>query len=52
MSTLPCLANAVADALGLRDVTLPMTPRRLHGLMAGAERPRPAGDSRRATEDE
>jgi 2-furoyl-CoA dehydrogenase large subunit len=31
MSTPACLANAVADALGLRDVTLPMTPPRLHG---------------------
>ena len=30
MSTPVCIANAVADALGLRDVILPMTPLRLH----------------------
>src|SRR3984957_1467387 len=43
MSTPACIANAVADALGVRDIALPLTPRRLHGLMAGAEPPRPAG---------
>src|SRR6195256_3974737 len=43
MSTPACIANAVADALGVKDITLPLTPRRLHGLMAGAEPPRPAG---------
>jgi 2-furoyl-CoA dehydrogenase large subunit len=37
MSTPACLANAVADALGLREVTLPMTPPRLYRLMAGDE---------------
>jgi len=39
MSTPVCLANAVADALGVRDIALPMTPSRLHALMAGAEPP-------------
>ncbi len=39
MSTPACLANAVADALGLADVPLPMTPARLHAAMAGAEPP-------------
>jgi 2-furoyl-CoA dehydrogenase large subunit len=38
MSTPACIANAIADALAVRDVTLPMTPRRLHALIAGAER--------------
>jgi 2-furoyl-CoA dehydrogenase large subunit len=39
MSTPVCLANAVADALGVADVALPMTPKRLHALMARAEPP-------------
>jgi 2-furoyl-CoA dehydrogenase large subunit len=39
MSTPVCLANAVADALGVRDLPLPMTPARLHAAMAGAEPP-------------
>ena len=43
MSTPVCLANAVADALGVRDLELPMTPKRLHALMAGAEPPPKAG---------
>ena len=34
---------AAADALGVKDISLPLTPRRLHGLIAGAEPPRPAG---------
>jgi 2-furoyl-CoA dehydrogenase large subunit len=42
MSTPACIANAVADALGVKDIALPLTPLRLHGLMAGAEPPRPA----------
>jgi 2-furoyl-CoA dehydrogenase large subunit len=33
MSTPACLANAVADALSVRDLTLPMTPHRLHALL-------------------
>jgi 2-furoyl-CoA dehydrogenase large subunit len=43
MSTPACIANAVADALGAKDIALPLTPRRLHALIAGAEPPRPAG---------
>lgn len=38
MSTPVCLANAVADALSLEDVTLPMTPARLAKHLHGAER--------------
>jgi len=35
MSTPACIANAVADALDAKDISLPLTPRRLHALMAG-----------------
>jgi 2-furoyl-CoA dehydrogenase large subunit len=41
MSTPACIANAIADALGVEDIVLPVTPRRLHAMLAGAER---AGD--------
>ena len=34
MSVPACIANAIADALGVRDVQLPATPRRIHALMA------------------
>jgi 2-furoyl-CoA dehydrogenase large subunit len=37
MSTPACIANAIADALGAKDIPLPMTPRRLHALLAGEE---------------
>jgi 2-furoyl-CoA dehydrogenase large subunit len=33
MSTPAAIANAIADALGVRDVTLPATPRRIHALL-------------------
>jgi 2-furoyl-CoA dehydrogenase large subunit len=33
MSTPACIANAIADALGVRDVVLPATPRRIHAMM-------------------
>jgi 2-furoyl-CoA dehydrogenase large subunit len=42
MSVPACIANAVADALGVRDVELPATPRRIHALVAEAEAGRPA----------
>jgi 2-furoyl-CoA dehydrogenase large subunit len=38
MSTPACIANAIADALGIADVPLPATPKRLHALMVGPER--------------
>lgn len=41
MSTPVCLANAVADALGCEDVSLPLTPARVHALIAGDEPPQP-----------
>ena len=37
MSTPACIANAIADALGVRDVVLPATPRRIHALLKGVE---------------
>jgi 2-furoyl-CoA dehydrogenase large subunit len=47
MSTPVCLANAVADALNVADVTLPLTPAKLMALIAPDERPPPAKDERR-----
>ncbi|MFL6796704.1 MAG: xanthine dehydrogenase family protein molybdopterin-binding subunit [Xanthobacteraceae bacterium] len=41
MSVPACIANAVADALGVEDVVLPATPRRIHAMMAPIEAPRP-----------
>jgi 2-furoyl-CoA dehydrogenase large subunit len=43
MSTPVCIANAVADALGLADVTLPLVPAKFAELVRGAEPPPPAG---------
>jgi 2-furoyl-CoA dehydrogenase large subunit len=37
MSTPACIANAIADALGVSDVTLPATPRRIHAILAGGK---------------
>ncbi len=37
MSTPACIANAVADALGVKNISLPLTPLRLHALLAGPE---------------
>jgi 2-furoyl-CoA dehydrogenase large subunit len=34
MSTPVCIANAVADALGVADLTLPLTPARVAELIA------------------
>jgi len=41
MSTPVCLANAVADALGVEALDLPLTPGRLSALMQGDERAPP-----------
>ena len=43
MSTPACLANAVADALGVADVRLPLVPSAIAALIHGAEAPAPAG---------
>src|SRR5262249_56336078 len=41
MSVPACIANAIADALGVKDVPLPATPRRIHALVAAPEPARP-----------
>jgi len=46
MSTPVCIANAVADALGVADVRLPLTPSRVHALLAGPD-PEPESDPAR-----
>ena len=38
MSTPVCIANAVADALGLRDVTLPLSPARIVSMLTESGR--------------
>jgi 2-furoyl-CoA dehydrogenase large subunit len=42
MSTPACIANAVADALGMKDVELPLVPAKLADIVRGAEPPPPA----------
>lgn len=37
MSTPVCVANAVADALGVADIRLPLTPSRVHALLGEPE---------------
>jgi 2-furoyl-CoA dehydrogenase large subunit len=41
MSTPVCIANAVADALGVKDVKLPLLPARLADIVRGDEPPQP-----------
>ena len=43
MSTPVCIANAVADALGIADVKLPLSPARVAGWFWEEEAPPPAG---------
>jgi len=43
MSTPVCLANAVADALGVEDLTLPLTTSKVAALIHGEEPPPPKG---------
>ncbi|HTE98228.1 MAG TPA: molybdopterin cofactor-binding domain-containing protein [Bradyrhizobium sp.] len=43
MSTPVCIANAVADALGMKDVELPLVPAKLADIVRGAEPVPPAG---------
>jgi 2-furoyl-CoA dehydrogenase large subunit len=43
MSTPVCIANAVADALGEKDITLPLVPAKLAALIHGEERAAPQG---------
>jgi 2-furoyl-CoA dehydrogenase large subunit len=37
MSTPVCIANAVADALGIADLRLPLTPSKIHALLGAAD---------------
>ena len=46
MSTPVCIANAVADALGVESVELPIVPARLAEVLRGAEPPAPAGKAK------
>jgi 2-furoyl-CoA dehydrogenase large subunit len=43
MSTPVCIANAVADALGEANITLPLVPARLAAFVHGEETPPPPG---------
>ena len=45
MSTPVCIANAVADALGLRDISLPLVPAKLAEMALGPEPAPPPGCS-------
>ena len=47
MSTPVCLANAVADALGVADIALPMTPAKLAALIGMAPKARRAPAAKR-----
>jgi len=49
MSTPVCLANAVADAIGTKDLTLPLTPAKVAALIHGDE-PAPPADKAVAAE--
>lgn len=49
MSTPVCLANAVADALGVAKLDLPLTPARIAALVAAPEPAFPESDRERAT---
>ena len=37
MSVPACIANAIADALGVKEISLPASPKRVHGLLALVE---------------
>ena len=39
MSTPVCIANAVADALGVADLRLPLTPAKIHALLGAGDPP-------------
>jgi len=47
MSTPVCIANAVADATGVKDLYLPLTPSKVAALVNGAEPARPQGKGAR-----
>ena len=43
MTTPVCVANAVANALGVKDVKVPLSPSRVSAMIHGEETPPPAG---------
>ena len=45
MSVPACVANAIADALGVTNVRLPATPRRIHEMLTAEEPEMQAGDA-------
>ncbi|MBI2319594.1 MAG: molybdopterin-dependent oxidoreductase [Betaproteobacteria bacterium] len=45
MSTPVCIANAFADATGIKDVKLPLNPWKVAALIQGEEPPRPKGQA-------
>ena len=47
MSTPVCIANAVADATGVKDLYLPLTPSKVAALVNGEEPARPKGKAAR-----
>ena len=49
MTTPVCIANAVCDAIGVKNVTLPLTPDKVSALIHGDEKPPPAGKEPAAT---
>ncbi|MBT5049497.1 MAG: molybdopterin-dependent oxidoreductase [Rhodospirillaceae bacterium] len=49
MSTPVCIANAVADATGVADLTLPLIPSRVSALIHGDETPPPVGSAAPST---
>jgi 2-furoyl-CoA dehydrogenase large subunit len=49
MSTPPCIANAVADALGVADIRLPLTPSKVMALI-GIDDPEPSRPEFRETQ--
>jgi 2-furoyl-CoA dehydrogenase large subunit len=46
MSTPACIANAIAEALGVDEVILPATPRRIHAAMQGRQTRQKFGKAR------
>jgi 2-furoyl-CoA dehydrogenase large subunit len=48
MSVPACIANAIADALGVKDISLPASPRRIHALLDQARAQRKSAVARAA----
>ncbi|HTS39491.1 MAG TPA: xanthine dehydrogenase family protein molybdopterin-binding subunit [Xanthobacteraceae bacterium] len=48
MSVPACIANAIADALGVKDISLPASPRRVHALLQEASAGRTGARARAA----